>query len=149
MIFGTLLLFAALVSMLGMMRVGSTVPGGTFYRPAFETLGDDTPIRIDPSSFKGSDWVDADGVLKPGAPLKKDGTLAGSAPGQTAERVVPYPVGIAEGNTDALLDAAPNGDVAARSRGDLMRGDIEAGLGRVLTADEVSAIEKSGRFVIL
>ena len=146
----SLLFFALVVGLLGTIRAGAAVGGGTLYRPAFHTVSDhDVPTRIDPSSFKGTDWVDLYGVLKPGTPLKADGTLAGTPDEQVAERIVPYAVGIAEGNTDALLDAAPNGDVAARTRGEVVRADVEAALGRELTAFEVTAIHASGRFLLV
>lgn len=144
-----LLALASLALMLGTIRAGASVEGGTVYRPAFKTLGDNVEVRVDPSSFKGSDWIDADGVVKPGCPLKADGTIAGGAPGEVAASVVPYAVGVAEGSTDALLDAAPNGDIATRTRGDVVRFDVEGNLGRVLTPDEVSAIESTGRFVLI
>ena len=133
----------------GTIRQGMSKDGGTLYRPAFHAPQDAVPTRIDPSSFKGSDWVDADGVLKPGTPLKADGTLAGDAVDETAERVLPFAVGIAEGSTDALLDAAPNGDVAANTRGDIVRSHVEGNLGRVLTANELAAFAASGRFVLV
>lgn len=136
------------LALAGTIRAGESVDGGTLYRPAFETLVDAVPRRIDPSSFKGSAWVDSYGVLKPGTPLKADGTLATNA-ANPAAFVLPYAVGVAAGSTDAALDAAPNGDVAAATRGDLMRSHIEGNLGRVLTADESAAYTTTGRFVIL
>ena len=144
----------AVAGFMGTIRAGTSMAGGALYRPALHSPEEAVPTRIDPSSFKSSDWVDADGVLKPGTPLAADGALADgtivedvmTAP---AARVVPFAVGIAEGSTDALLDAAPNGDVAACTRGDISRDHVEGNLGRVLTTAEVAAIEASGRFVLV
>lgn len=145
----TLLLFGLMLALVGTIRAGATSAEGTFYRPAFHAPETGVPVRIDPSDFKGTDWVDMYGVLKPGTPLLADGSLAGTVDATEAKYVVPFPVGIAEGNTDALLDAAPNGDVACYTRGDVTQEHVEAAIGRDLTAFEVTAYEASGRFTLL
>jgi hypothetical protein len=144
-----LLLTAGLSLMLGTIRAGATSAEGTFYRQAFHSPETGVPVRIDPSSFKGTDWVDMSGVLKPGTPLLANGALAGTAADTEAKYVVPFAVGIAEGNTDALLDAAPNGDVAAYTRGDVVQEHVEIALGRDLSANELTAFNASGRFTLL
>lgn len=145
----TALLLALPLLLMGTIRAGASTDGGTLYRPAFHSQEAGVPVRIDPSSFKGTDWVDEYGVLKPGTPLLADGTLAGTVDATSAAFVVPFAVGIAEGNTDALLDAAPNGDVACYTRGDIVQDDVESALGRDLTAFEETAINATGRFTLL
>lgn len=132
-----------------MIRQGQTIDAGTLYRPVFNIPQSGVPVRIDPSSFKGSDFCDDNGLLVPGTPLAADGTLAGNAVDETAVFVLPYAVQIADSNTDADLDAAPDGDVAARTAGDVILDRLEGNLGRALTANETAAFGASGRFTLI
>ena len=129
-----------------MIRPGQSFAAGTLERPVFNRPESGVPVRIDPSSFKVSDFC-VEGVLVAGTPLKADGTLAGV--GETAAYVLPYGCAIAESSTDADLDASPNGDIAGRTRGDIIRDRVEGNIGRALTADEATAITASGRFTLI
>jgi len=130
-----------------MIRQGITSPAGTLERAVFNIPQSGVPVRIDPSSFKGSAFCDVGGMLVAGTPLKADGTLP--ATGETAAYVLPYGVAIANSNSNADLDASPNGDIAARTGGDLIRDNIEGNIGRALTSAEVASITASGRFTLL
>lgn len=131
-----------------MIRNGQSIEGGTLYRPAFNTPKSGIPVRIDPSSFKGSAFCDANGFLVPGTPLQAGGTLA-TAAASPAAYVMPYAVQIAESNSDADLDAAPNGDVTARTNGDVIEKHVAGNIGRVLTANEKAAYTTNTRLTLI
>ena len=127
-----------------MIRTGQSFDAGTIERPVFNRPESGVPVRIDPATFAGSDFVQ-DGVLVAGTPLKADGTLAIAT--ETAIYVLPYGCPIAD--PGAALADSPEGDVAGRTRGDLVRDRIEGNIGRVLTAAEATAITASGNFALI
>jgi len=139
----------------GTIRQAQDFEGGDLYRPVFEGMPHGIPKRITPADFDGTDWIDSDGYLKPGTPLKEDGTVAdgldssGSSTAETAAYVVPYSVSIAESGSSADLTAAPDGDISVATRGDLVQKQVEEGLGRALTSDEEASITRSGRFTLI
>ena len=137
------------IALLGTMRQVQDFTGGSLYRPVFEGMPHGIPQRITPSDFDGTDWVDADGYLKPGTPLKADGTPAGSVVDETAESVIPYSTQIAESGSTEDLAAAPDGDIAVSKRGEIVQDYVEGNLGRALTANEKAAINASGRFTLI
>lgn len=138
-----------IVFALATIRQREVHAAGDLYLPAFHDMVGTIPLRITPSDFDGSDWVDDEGYLLPGTPLASDGTIAGDAADETAAFVVPYAVGIADSGASADLTAAPDGDIAVATRGDVVQEHLESNLGRDLTANEVSAIESTGRFVLV
>ncbi len=74
---------------------------------------DTSAVLVDPSAFKGSVFVTAEGVLIPGTPLAYNATAAGvtatlPAAGSKVFGVLPEAIHIAESNSDADLDAEPN-----------------------------------------
>lgn len=125
-------------------------PAGSYYQNVFHAgpPSGNTTLVIDPSDFDGLDFVDADGFLRPGTPLLKDGTPSDGV-GEPTIFVVPYAVQIAKSNATADLTAATNNSIAVATKGDLLQAAIEANLERVLTADEIANIESTGRFLLL
>ena len=151
------ILFLPLV--LGAMRVNEQ-PGGSFYRAAFHDPVQGVPVRITPADFDGlpaggGDWLDSEGYLKPGTPLKEDGTLAdgldaaGAVAAESAEFVTMHAVRIAESNASADLTGAPGVDIGAATRGDIVTEHVEEALGRALSAEERSSILDTGRFTLI
>ena len=144
---------------LGAMRVNEQ-SGGSFYRTAFHDPVQGVPVRISPADFdglpaNGGDWLDSEGYLKPGTPLKDDGTLAdglaadGTAAAESAAFVTMHAVRIAESNSSADLTGAPGVDVGAATRGDIVTEHVEEALGRALSAEERSSIQDTGRFALI
>jgi len=128
------------------MFVTETHAAGTLYRAAFHNATDPVPTTVDASTFDGTDWLDADGYLKPGTPLKESATagvyeLAGTGAAEEATRVLPYAVRM--GPVDGT---GPDVPVAAQTRGDVIRSHVESALGRALTANEVTALTASDLF---
>jgi hypothetical protein len=123
--------------------------GGDVYTDPFQGPAHHTAqITIDPSILKSTDFVDSDGLLKPGTIFEEDGTLAGGA-GTYVFGVVRYPIEVAAGDTDALLDAAPNVDIVVFIRGVVDKDTIEDNIGRALTQGEVDAFNYLGSHVQL
>ncbi len=134
-------------TLLGYVAVTSK-PGGSFYRSIwYGAVPVPLPLRIDPSNFKGSSFVDADGYLKAGTPLQANLQPIFDA-GQTVKYLVPNVTKIAEGNTDAQLDASPNQDVGLVTEGTVIQSNIEWNVGRVLNANELAAIAANNKFVL-
>lgn len=148
MTFSIMITLFALALLMGTIRQVNTT-GGDLYRPAFNSPPETIALRITPSDFSGSDFVDDEGYLIPGLGIAADGTIAGDAVDETAEYVVPYAVQVAESNAAADLTAAPDGDIAVATRGDVVLEYVEDNVGRVLTANEKAAINSTGRFVIV
>lgn len=141
--------------LIGLLLFGTTMitvkqPAGSYYQNVFHgnPPSGNTTVVIDPSDFDGLDYVDADGHLRPGTPLLKDGTPSDGV-GEPTIFVVPYAVHIAKSNATADLTAATDNTIGVATKGDLLQAAIEANLGRVLTADEIANIGSSGRFLLL
>ena len=139
---------------LGLLMVGTTFittqkTTGQFYQPAFHGQPPkNVSVTIDPSVFDTLDYIDANGYLIPGTPLQADLTAA-DGPGDTAKYIIPYATKIAMSNSTTDLTAATNNTIAGATGGDVDRKAVENNLGRVLTADEVAAIEATGRFILV
>jgi hypothetical protein len=100
------------------------------------------PILVDPSVFKSTSFVDTRGWLKPGTPLKVDGTVV-SAGSQVIYGVVIEAQKIATSNSDAALDAVAPFMLPVVVVGVVNRDLLEDNLGRVVSADEISAFGAS------
>ena len=137
-----------LALLLGTTFITTKTTTGSFYRAAFTAPTTNVSVTIDPSSFDTLDYVDTDGYLKPGTPLQADGTPADGV-ADVAKYIVPYAVKIAASNATADLNAASNNTIAGATAGDVDRAVVEANLGRVLTANEIAAIESTGRFILV
>ena len=103
-------------------------------------------IRVDISALPAA-YVDADGWLKPGMPLRRGG-LPISAPAQFVWGVVTEAVRVHTNNT-TLASVTADIDVAISMFCMVNRGVLEDSLGRVLTADEIAAFDAAGSKVAL
>lgn len=108
-----------------------------------ESISDATADGSVVLSVPRSDFVDEDGVLKPGIPLRYDGTRLQKidADAQTAFGLIAFPENVAESNDPSDL----SGDrvVTLHTDGIFNRAVAEDNLERTYTADEVTAIDNS------
>lgn len=119
----------------------ASTAGGLAHSPVFvgEIIGTDA-VKVDLSTLSDEE-VDADGYIKPGVPLAKDGTIVTSTVpvwGVTIE-----PIKVATGGTDAILDAATDCFVTV-GFGLCNRDVMEDNLGRALSADEIAGFDLAG-----
>lgn len=106
-----------------------------------EPQGVDT-IKLDVSAMTVAE-VDAYGFLKPGVPLKKDGTLVGN--GEAVYGVVPNAVKLRGRTNNANLGADTNDvHVAVATSGSVQKKAIQKNLGRALTANELAGFAAAG-----
>ena len=115
--------------------------GGLAHSPVFvgEIKGTDV-VKLDISDMSSYE-VDADGYLKPGVPLMKDGNPVGSSGvvwGVTIEAQK-----IATTNTDTVLDATTDCFVTV-GFGLVNRDLAEDNLGRAYTSDEIAGFDLAG-----
>ena len=96
-------------------------------------------IEVDPSVLDDT-VVDSAGLLKPGTPIKPNGTLVADADVDPEAFPVIESTYVAEGNTQAQLDAAQNVVVVVNQVGALNRKIVEENLERVLSAKEIVAL---------
>ena len=124
------------------MPLGITkTAGGLAHSPVFvgKILNTDV-VKVDLSDLSDEE-VDADGYIKPGVPLDKDGNIIGS--GVPVWGVTIEPIKVASGGTDAILDAATDCFVTV-GFGLCNRDVMEDNLGRVLSADEIAGFALAG-----
>lgn len=107
--------------------------GSPFLGPVLYTVG----INVAISGMSTAE-VDANGVLKPGVPLQRAGTLV-SAVSQTVWGCVAEAKKVAKTNATADLTAAGTKEVPVVLIGAINRDILEDILGRALTANEVAA----------
>lgn len=94
------------------------------------------PVECDITALT-DDEIDADGYIKPGVPLKKDGTLVGT--GERLYGVTIEPKKVAEGNdATSLAAASATQHLVLMIIGAVNRAAAEDILGRAYTADEVA-----------
>ena len=119
----------------------TTTTGGLAHSPVFvgEIQGTDV-VKVDLSDLSDEE-VDADGYIKPGVPLAKDGSIVGS--GVAVWGVTIEPIKVATGGTDAILDAATDCFVTV-GFGLCNRDIMEDNLGRALSADEIAGFDLAG-----
>jgi hypothetical protein len=119
----------------------TTTAGGLSHSPVFvgEIWGTDS-VKVDLSDLSDEE-VDADGYLKPGVPLDKNGNIIGS--GVPVWGVTIAAIKVASGGTDAILDAATDCFVAV-GFGLCNRDVMEDNLGRALSADEIAGFDLAG-----
>lgn len=117
-----------------------TTAGGATHAPVFVELWGRDVVKVDLSDLSDEE-VDADGYIKPGVPLAKDGsTIAATVPvwGVTIEAIK-----VASGGTDAILDAATDCFVTV-GFGLVNRDAAEDNLGRAYSADEIAGFDLAG-----
>jgi hypothetical protein len=117
-----------------------TTTGGTAHAPVFIELWGRDVVKVDLSDLSDEE-VDADGYLKPGVPLQKDGSIIASS--GVVWGVTFGGEKVATGGTDTILDAATDCFVAV-GFGLVNRDVAEDNLGRALTADEIAGFDLAG-----
>jgi hypothetical protein len=119
----------------------TTTTGGLAHSPVFvgQITGTDV-VKVDLSDLSDEE-VDADGYIKPGVPLAKDGSIVGS--GVPVWGVTIEAIKVATGGTDAILDAATDCFVTV-GFGLCNRDVMEDNLGRALSADEIAGFDLAG-----
>lgn len=107
-------------------------------------------LRVTPVDFDGTDLVDENGYLIPGAVLVRDGVdLAPvSEAGEVAGGVVLEASRIAESNSTEDLTAASQLDVVVVVSGTIEQGNAEDNLGREYTENELEAFNNNDALVL-
>lgn len=103
-------------------------------------------MRINPTLFTSAE-IDQDGRLKPGVPLSPAGILVGATI-PVHGCVYGFPK-VAKSNSSADIAAATPVDVAVATIGQVNRDQLEATLGRALTANELAGFALGGCRMVL
>lgn len=124
------------------IKVTSTASGAQDYGNPFvgPTLFP-SQIAVVLTGFTNAE-IDSLGYLKPGTPIEADGTLV-AAPGGKIHGVVPEAIKVANGNAAGDISGAGTQQLTVITIGQVNKKIIEDNLGRVLTADEISAFGSS------
>jgi hypothetical protein len=117
-----------------------TTTGGTAHAPVFIELWGRDVVKVDLSDLSDEE-VDADGYLKPGVPLQKDGSIIASS--GVVWGVTFGGEKVATGGTDTILVAATDCFVAV-GFGLVNRDVAEDNLGRAYSADEIAGFDLAG-----
>lgn len=117
-----------------------TTTGGATHAPVFVELWGRDTVKVDLSDLSDEE-VDAEGYIKPGVPLAKDGSTI--ANGVAVWGVTIEAIKVASGGTDAILDAATDCFVAV-GFGLVNRDVAEDNLGRAYSADEIAGFDLAG-----
>lgn len=132
------------------VRINDGPQGGQLYvSPFVGPNNHPAPVQIDPSLFFGSAWLDERGYVKPGTPIKADGSPVLDAD------VGPVAVGCVfeatrivfprsgEAITQVMLDAEANREIIVATIGQVNQDILEDLVARALTANEIAAIDDS------
>lgn len=133
------------------MKFESVASEGTQYSlPFLGSTEERLSERLDVSALDGTNNVDSNGYLIPGAVLRlSDKTLLPiSAGAQTARGVVLEAVKVAEGNSTTQLNAAADVDVVIVVSATVDRAIAEYNLDRSYTADELTAFDNNDRLTL-
>ena len=132
--------------------------GKIYGRPFRGEVDHTAQIKVDLTALTSRE-IDAYGYLKPGVPLKKDGTLVSGAAqvvfGVTIEpinvlQLYPPQGPLSAGDlTTAIAAAATDFEVAVGTIGQVVQAVIEDNLEAVLTANEIAGFGLAGCHVIL
>lgn len=128
------------------ITVSEETGGQNYMNPFVGPVEYTHPVLVDLSDLS-TDEVDDDGVLKPGVPLKEDGTLADGTAGEHIFGCVAEATSVADDNANLATD--PDVEVAVATIGQVNRDALEDNLGRALTANEVAAFGAAGCHVVL
>ena len=129
----------------------STISGSNRYGfPFLGSIDEKLQEQLDVSSLDGTDFVDDDGILIPGTPLRLVDNLLVPVDGggQEVRGFVLEQVKIAKDNASGTLSAADDLAVVIVVKATVDRATVENNIGRVLTANEISAIEAADHFVL-
>jgi hypothetical protein len=121
--------------------------GDTLYPDPFIQAGHVASVIVDVSALTTT-FVDANGYLKPGAIFRADGTLI-TTTGQTAFGMVRHPIKVAAGNDSTSLNAATDIPVPVVTHGIVNQTLVADLLGRVLSANELSALTTGGANIVV
>jgi hypothetical protein len=117
--------------------------GSDYTSPFVGPVNHTAQISVDITALT-DDEIDADGYLKPGVPLKADGTLV-SGSGETILGVTIEPLKVAKSNSSEDIAAATSTfELAVATIGQVSKPRAEENLGRSYTSDEVDAFAASG-----
>lgn len=128
--------------------VRTTYAAGDVYADVFiGPANHSVQILLDVDKFTSA-HVDSDGFLIPGVAIRENGTPVLNASeyvyGVLRERVRIGYDGTTYGNSNTILDAATDIEVAVFTAGQVSKAQMEDNLGRVLTQNEVDAFEATG-----
>lgn len=124
------------------MKISQTT-GTSVYRPVIiGALLASIHLKVDISTLT-TDEVDAQGNIKPGVPLGRDGKKLSGVAGEAVFGVVPEAVPLVAPNPTNVSLAANTNDVfvGVAVIAAVDRDDIELNLGRALTANEIAGFE--------
>lgn len=121
--------------------------GDTLYPDPFIQAGHVASVVVAATALTNV-FLDANGYLKPGTILKADGTLITGA-GQTAFGMVRHPIKVANGNDAASIAAATSIPVPVTVSGVINQTLVADLLGRVLSANELSALTAAGGNIVV
>lgn len=106
-------------------------------------------LKCDVSAFVSSDWVNTEGYILPGTPLRYSGGLLLPIDGvsQTAEYCVVEATYL--GDLKANLASASDTDIGLATGGQINRAVLEDMIGRVLNANELAAFGDNDTFALI
>lgn len=130
------------------MKVTTSAIGGQDYGNPFvgPTLFP-SQIAVVLTGFTSAE-IDSLGYLRPGTPIKVDGTLVSGA-AQVIHGVIPEAIKVANGNAAGDISGAGTQQLTVITIGQVNKKIIEDNLGRVLTANEISAFGAAGCLIKL
>lgn len=129
----------------------SEIPGGSRYGwPILGDISERLSERLDVSALDGTDLVDDNGYLIPGAVLRLSdrNLLPISADAQTARGITFEMIKVAESNSTAHLNAADDIDVVIAVSATIDRAIGEFNLDRAYTDDELTAFDNNDRLTL-
>lgn len=131
------------------MRINEPADSANVYSlPFVGPINHTAQIEVDITALTNAE-VDAQGYLKPGVPLRRDGTRV-TAGGQFVHGVTIEPLKVADGNEAADLAAASAAQqIAVATICQVNRALAEDQLGRAYTANELAAFDAAGSRVVL
>lgn len=121
--------------------------GDTLYPDPFIQAGHVASVVVAATALTNV-FLDSNGYLKPGTILKADGTLITGA-GQTAFGMVRFPIKVAAGNDAGSIAAAVSIPVPVVTHGIINQTLVADLLGRVLSANELSALTTGGAKIVV
>lgn len=121
-----------------------------FSFPIIGGIDERLSVQLDVSTLDGTGLVSDDGYLKPGAVLRNNAKVLNpiTATAQVALGVTFEEVKVAKSNSTADLGAATDIPVVIAVSATIDRAIVENNLGRVLTADELTALGNNDRLTL-
>lgn len=133
-----------------MIEITNTAGGIAYPNPFTSQINDTGHVKLDTSTMTADTGsggeVDAYGYLKPGVPLKSDGTLV-SGSSQVVYGVTMHPIklpGRTSGSSPALSGDTTDPIIGVALSGTINRDAAEDILGRAYSANELAALTAGG-----